>query len=149
MVSISHSKNSNSAPHGAPEARDGSSQMPKDLPKSPAARVIYQALQDSLAQHIQGFSQSRPLGLASYTLVTSGRSSRHVKAIAHAIEKDLKDARCQSPHVEGHELGQWVILVAEDIIVHIFQPTMRAHYNLESLWGEENLALQEQKKVTL
>ena len=67
-------------------------------------------------------------------IICSGRSSRHVKAIANTLIEKIK-ANGQKPlGCHGEETGDWILVDLGDSIVHIMQPEVRAHYNLEGLW---------------
>ncbi len=67
-------------------------------------------------------------------LLVSGRSDRHVQAIADALYQDLKKTKGGVLGVEGYEEGKWVLIDAGDVIIHIFQETVRRYYDLEGLW---------------
>ena len=67
-------------------------------------------------------------------LLVSGRSDRHVQAIADAVYEDLKRTKGGVLGVEGYEEGKWVLIDAGDVIIHIFQEAVRRYYDLEGLW---------------
>ena len=67
-------------------------------------------------------------------LLVSGRSDRHVQAIADAVYEDLKKGKGGVLGVEGYEEGKWVLIDAGDVIIHIFQEAVRNYYDLEGLW---------------
>ncbi len=69
-------------------------------------------------------------------VVASGRSQRHVVAMAEKVLRRLKDAGFGRAKVEGARAGDWVLIDAEDVIVHLFRPEVRAFYNLERVWSE-------------
>ena len=71
--------------------------------------------------------------IASYMVVASGTSNRHVASIAQKIEEALKAAGCRCS-VEGETKADWVLIDAFDVIVHIFRPEVREFYNLEKMW---------------
>ena len=72
--------------------------------------------------------------LADVMVIATGRSSTHVGAIADRVTRACKD-RGVSAKVEGLSNGDWVLVDASDVIVHIFRPEVRQFYNLEKLWG--------------
>ena len=72
--------------------------------------------------------------VADSMVVCSGRSSRQVAAIADNLAQRLKDGGHGSVRVEGKALGDWVLVDAGDVIVHVFRPEVRALYQLERLW---------------
>ena len=76
------------------------------------------------------------VGYTNYFVICSGRSTRHVQAIAEHIEAALAQRRVKPMGVEGLLEGHWVLLDLNDVIVHIFYQPMRAFYDLEGLWWE-------------
>ncbi|MHA1523025.1 MAG: ribosome silencing factor [Alphaproteobacteria bacterium] len=73
--------------------------------------------------------------LADHMVVTTGRSDRHVGAIAAQLQRQLKVKGRVRPKIEGLGGCDWVLVDAGDVIVHIFRPEVRAFYNLEKLWS--------------
>ncbi len=73
--------------------------------------------------------------IADSMVVATGRSNRHVASIAEQVVKDLEKAGVQRVRVEGLKQGDWVLIDAGDVIVHVFRPEVRAHYNLEKMWS--------------
>lgn len=73
--------------------------------------------------------------MADYMIVASGRSSRQVGALAEQLVEKLKSSGYRTPGVEGRGQGDWVLVDAGDIVVHLFRPEIRALYNLEKMWG--------------
>ncbi|WCR53712.1 MAG: Ribosomal silencing factor RsfS [Wolbachia endosymbiont of Ctenocephalides orientis wCori] len=71
--------------------------------------------------------------IAKYMIIASGDSSRHVKALADHIVKDLK--QYGKIDTEGMDTGNWVVLSFQDIMVHIFRPEVREYYKIEELWS--------------
>ncbi len=72
--------------------------------------------------------------LADYMVVASGRSHRHVAAIAEQLLRALKDAGTRQVRVEGQQSADWVLIDTGDVIVHVFRPEVREFYNLEKMW---------------
>ena len=68
-------------------------------------------------------------------VVTSGRSNRHVGAVADRVLEGLKKAGIKDARVEGMPHCDWVLIDAGDVIVHIFRPEVRTFYNLEKMWA--------------
>ena len=68
-------------------------------------------------------------------IVASGRSDRHVGAIAERIISTLRDMKQRTPRVEGMPVCDWVLIDTGDIIIHLFRPEVRGFYNIEKLWG--------------
>lgn len=75
--------------------------------------------------------------IADAMVVTTGRSDRHVSAIADQLQSAFKDAGFGKARIEGQQNADWILLDAGDIIVHIFRPEVREFYNLEKMWSAE------------
>jgi ribosome-associated protein len=73
--------------------------------------------------------------MADFMVIASGRSNRHVAAIAEHLSEALKREGIGGK-VEGLPQGDWVLVDAMDVIVHVFRPEVRAFYNLEKMWSE-------------
>ncbi|MHA7872960.1 MAG: ribosome silencing factor, partial [Hyphococcus sp.] len=74
--------------------------------------------------------------IADTMVVASGRSQRHVGAMADKVIRRLKDAGHGGIKAEGATACDWVLIDAGDVIVHLFRPEVRAFYNLERVWSE-------------
>jgi ribosome-associated protein len=81
--------------------------------------------------------------IADFMVVTSGRSNRQVGAIADHLLKDLADAGVRGVRVEGITNAEWVLIDAGDVIVHVFQPQVRAFYQLEKMWTPARSAVRQ------
>jgi ribosome-associated protein len=73
---------------------------------------------------------------ADYFVVVSGTSDTHVRAIAEHVIERMSGAGSRAHHVEGLRAGRWVLLDFVDVVVHVFHPTLRAFYQLETLWAD-------------
>lgn len=89
--------------------------------------------------------------IAEYFVICSGRSVRHVRAIAEHIEFKLKDCQQRPLGIEGVEEGIWILLDYVDVVVHVLYEPTREVYSLEKLWSEAPLlrdrALEEQERL--
>ena len=72
-------------------------------------------------------------------VIASGRSNRHVSAVADHLIKALKDAGLGLPRVEGLASADWVLVDAGDVIIHVFRPEVREFYNIEKMWQTPDL----------
>lgn len=99
-----------------------------------ALKTVLDSLEDSKAESIVTIDIQRKSSLADYMIVASGRSNRHVSAVADHLIKALKDAGHGTARVEGLASADWVLIDAGDIIVHVFRPEVREFYNLEKMW---------------
>ncbi len=126
----------------APQQRAALNVLPKETtryvgPAWPLMDVILNALDDAKAEntvaiHLQGRSS-----MADGMVVTTGRVNRHVAAIADQLLTKLKAGGTKNVRVEGLEQGDWCLVDAGDIIIHIFRPEVRLFYNLEKLWSAD------------
>jgi len=92
------------------------------------------ALEDIKARDITVLDVRKLTSLCDTQIIASADSNRQVKALAQHVRDRLKEAGAGIVGVEGEETGEWVLVDAGDIIVHIMQPAIRAYYNLEELW---------------
>ena len=72
--------------------------------------------------------------IASYMVVASGTSNRHVAALSEQVQLKLKEAGYKTVS-EGEEKADWVLIDAFDVIIHLFKPEVREFYNLEKMWA--------------
>lgn len=86
--------------------------------------------QDTIEIDIRGKSS-----VADYMIVSSGRSNRHVGALADYVLRSLKERGLKDIGVEGLEGCDWVLVDAGDVIIHLFRPEVRVFYNLEKIWS--------------
>jgi ribosome-associated protein len=96
--------------------------------------VILHSLDESKAEDTVPIDIIGKSSLGDYMVVASGRSQRHVGAIADRLIEDLKTAGFTPPRVEGMPVCDWVLIDAGDVIVHIFRPEVRGFYNIEKMW---------------
>ena len=82
--------------------------------------------------------------IADTMVVTSGRSNRHVGAVADRVLEDLRKAGVPDARVEGMPHCDWVLIDAGDVIVHVFRPEVRAFYNLEKMWAYQRSGISNQ-----
>ncbi len=75
--------------------------------------------------------------LGDYMVVATGRSDRHVGAIAEQLREKIKSVGESRVRVEGMNTCDWVLIDTGDIIVHVFRPEVRDFYNLEKMWKAE------------
>ncbi|MBA3449034.1 MAG: ribosome silencing factor [Pseudaminobacter sp.] len=101
---------------------------------SRALDTVLASLEDSKAENIVSIDIQRKSSLGDYMVVASGRSHRHVAAVAEHLLTALKDSGLGTARVEGLAGADWVLIDAGDIIVHIFRPEVRDFYNLEKMW---------------
>ena len=105
---------------------------------SMALKTVLASLEDSKAENIVSIDIQGKSSLGDYMVVASGRSHRHVAAVADNLLKALKDAGTRA-RVEGLNSADWVLIDAGDIIVHVFRPEVREFYGIEKMWQAPDL----------
>jgi len=106
---------------------------------SRAIETVLASLEDSKAENIVSIDIQGKSVLGDYMVVASGRSHRHVSAVADNLLKALKDAGLGQARVEGLAGADWVLIDSGDVIVHVFRPEVRDFYNLEKMWQAPDL----------
>ncbi len=96
--------------------------------------IILKSLEDSKALDTISIDMHGKSPMSDYMVVTSGRSQRHVGAVADQLARTLKETGHKTPRIEGLPNCDWVLIDAGDVIVHIFRPEVREFYNIEKMW---------------
>ena len=113
--------------------------MPESVSRHPTAKetlsTVLARLEDMKAEDSVVIDLTGKSSIGDYMVVTSGRSQRHVAAIADHLVKDIEKAGVAHVRVEGMRQGDWVLIDAGDVIVHVFRPEVRDFYNLEKMWS--------------
>lgn len=111
----------------------------KDIQK--LQRAIVDALEDVKAQDIQVFDTEHLSPLFERVIVAAGTSNRQTKALAASVRDKVREAGFGKPRIEGEDNGEWIIVDCGQAVVHVMQPTIRAYYNLEEIWGDKPVRL--------
>ena len=98
---------------------------------------IERILDDNKAQNITSINLKNKSYIADYMIIASGSSSRHLQSLSEILVTELKKIGLDDCRIEGRESGDWKLVDAIDIIVHIFHPEKREFYDLEKMWSEE------------
>ena len=98
-------------------------------------RLILARLDDMKAEDTVTIDLTGKTTIADAMVVTSGRSNRHVTSIADSAVEGLHKAGHKGIRVEGKKNGDWVLIDAGDVIVHVFRPEVRAFYDIEKMWA--------------
>lgn len=99
--------------------------------------ITVNALEDVKAKDILVLDTSSKTPLFARMIIASGDSTRQVKALANNVCVDLKEAGFEVLSSEGQESGEWALVDAGDLIVHVMLPAVRDFYDIEALWGGE------------
>lgn len=100
--------------------------------------MILAKLDDDKAEDIVAIDLNGTSPLADTIVIASGRSQRHVSALADHLMRALKDAGHGRARVEGLPQADWVLIDAGDVIVHLFRPEVRAFYQIEKIWSVDS-----------
>lgn len=103
-------------------------------PQKPLIDVILETLDDAKAEETVAVDITGKSSLADHMVVTSGRSQRHVGAVADQVIVAMRDNGYGKPRVEGMPNADWVLVDAGDVILHIFRPEVREFYSIEKMW---------------
>lgn len=102
--------------------------------KNPLLKKLILSLEDIQAIDVNVIDVSQHTTITDYMVICTGRSSRHVKAIAEQVMENMKAAGLPALSNNGLESGDWALIDFGDFVVHVMQPDSRAFYNLEGLW---------------
>lgn len=116
----------------------------KSAPKKPVAvevsktsamlALILKSLDEDKAEDVVSIDLAGKTPIADYMVVASGRSQRHVSAVADHLVRRLKETGFGAAHVEGMRQGDWVLIDSGDVVIHVFRPEVREFYRLEKMW---------------
>ncbi len=98
------------------------------------ALTIAEVALDKQAESLEIINVEGKVDYATYIVICSGRSERHVESLVTAVEKELKKESIFPLGVEGKEAKQWILVDYDDVIFHVFHDHQRGFYDLDSLW---------------
>jgi ribosome-associated protein len=110
-------------------------QVRKPAPQSDLLKRILVSLDDDKAENIVTIDLEGRSALCDAAVIASGRSSRHVGAMAEHLARKLKEGGYGTRPISGQGQGDWVLVDAGDVIVHLFRPEVREYYDLEGMWS--------------
>lgn len=113
--------------------------MGVDHDTSAALEIALASLDDAKAENIVSIDIQGKSSLGDYMIVASGRSHRHVAAVAAHVLKSLREAGFGPCRIEGLGGADWVLIDQGDLIIHVFRPEVREFYNLEKMWQAPDL----------
>lgn len=99
-------------------------------------KTIVAALEEIKARDVEVLDVTKLTDLFDRMIIASGDSTRQTKAIANNVQEKVKAAGGAVYGIEGEETGEWVLVDLGNVLVHVMQTAVRAHYNLEELWAE-------------
>jgi len=98
-------------------------------------KLVLQSLDDDQAQEVVSIPLAGKSNIADHMVIASGRSTRQVASMASKLADRVKERFGRNVRIEGLPAADWVLIDAEDVIVHIFRPEVRNFYNLERMWA--------------
>ena len=99
-------------------------------------KLVIAALEDIKAHDIVAIDVRKVTAIFDWIVVASADSGRQTRSLSRHVRDKLKESGSAIIGTEGEESGEWVLVDAGDIVVHVMQPAVRQYYNLEELWGE-------------
>ncbi len=110
--------------------------MPKELSIKKLETIAVDALEDIKGRDIIIVNTTKVSQMFERIVLASGESNRQVRALARSVADKVREAGGEVLSTEGEETGEWVLVDLGPVVVHIMQPTVRAHFDLEGLWGQ-------------
>jgi ribosome-associated protein len=99
-------------------------------------KLTLDALEDDKAIDIVSINLEGRSSIADYMIVASGNSAKQVTSMADNLVKKYKEIGLRTPSPEGMSNGDWVLIDAKDILIHLFRPEVRDFYSLEKMWAK-------------
>ena len=102
--------------------------------------LVMQSLDDDQAVELVSIPLTGKSSIADHMIIASGKSSRQVASMATKLAERIKHQFGKNVRIEGLPVADWVLIDADDVIVHLFRPEVRTFYNLERMWafGDED-----------
>ena len=129
-VVLSHSDPTTGLPVGPREARATA----EDYSSEDMLAMVLASVDDDKAEEVVHIDLRGRSDVADYMVICSGRSSRQVASISEKLADRIKEKYRFTPKMEGKETGDWVLIDAGDVVVHVFRPEVREFYQLEKMW---------------
>ncbi|MDP3379910.1 ribosome silencing factor [Brevundimonas sp.] len=135
--SPAHDAHADDTPHVDSDGPDSADARSAELPtgSTPLETALLAKLDEDKAQDIVLIDLKGKSPMSDTMIVASGRSHRHVSALADHLLRTLKEHGFGKAKVEGLPHCDWVLIDAGDVIVHLFRPEVRTFYNIEKIWA--------------
>ena len=98
-------------------------------------QLVLQSLDDDQALEVVSIPLEGKSNIADHMVIASGRSTRQVASMATKLADRVKQEFGKNVRIEGLPAADWVLIDADDVIVHLFRPEVRSFYNLERMWS--------------
>ena len=103
-------------------------------------QLVLRSLDDDQALEVVTIPLGGKSSIADHMVIASGRSTRQVASMAAKLSERIKQDLGRHVRIEGLPTADWVLIDADDVIIHLFRPEVRTFYNLERMWGFEEAA---------
>jgi len=100
--------------------------------------LVLQSLDDDKGLDITHIPLAGKSSIADYMIIASGSSGRQIAAMCDHVEEKLKKAGAEIFGREGKNQGDWIVIDALDVVIHLFRPEVREFYSLEKMWSQES-----------
>jgi ribosome-associated protein len=130
---LSHSDPATGLPVG-PRPKPAAEAAAEGQTSEAVLALVLKSVDDDKAEDVVQIDLRGRSDVADYMVICSGRSSRQVASISEKLADRLKQEMRISVRMEGKETGDWVLIDAGDVIVHVFRPEVREFYQLEKMW---------------
>jgi len=100
--------------------------------------LVLQSLDDDKGLDITHIPLAGKSSIADYMIIASGSSGRQIAAMCDHVEEKLKKAGAEIFGREGKNQGDWIVIDALDVVIHLFRPEVRDFYSLEKMWSQES-----------
>lgn len=118
--------------------RAASARAASDAAVAELHALVLASLDDDQAIELVTIPLAGKSSIADHMVIASGRSTRHVAAMANKLAERIKREGKRKVRIEGLPTADWVLVDADDVIVHLFRPEVRSFYNLERMWQVED-----------
>ena len=102
-------------------------------------KIIHKVLSDNKAKDIIKIDLEKKSSIADFMIICSGTSNRHVISLSNYLVEALKKENLYTLNIEGKTNGDWVLVDAGDIIIHLFRSEVREYYGLERMWAGDEI----------
>jgi len=124
--------------YGAAQSKEKQAILATQSAKPQASNALLSLIENSLdddkAQAVTVIDLNGKTSIADAMIIASGSSGRQISAMADHLLEHLKEAGIKGATCDGKSQGDWVLIDAGDVIVHLFRPEVRTFYNLEKMW---------------
>ena len=127
-------------PAPAPAPLDGAALDQSDAPSAALHELVLRSLDDDQAVDVVTIPLTGKSSIADHMVIASGRSTRQVASMAQKLTERIKQELGRNVRIEGLPIADWVLIDADDVIIHLFRPEVRSFYNLERMWAFEEAA---------